>query len=162
MITLTILSGSLTVAIALWLLAMRLDPRFRLYLALFIPLAVAWPFGVYQYGSSLLGYAVEASLPHGFRLVYAYADDKAQTIYALLVTPGEIAPRLYAITANYEKNKKQFAQAQAASGRGVPMSGTPKKGAKPGQAKATGMSDDGDFIFYQLPPTGVPNKETGQ
>lgn len=162
MIILVILSGTLTAALALWLLVMRTDPRFRLYLAVFIPLAFAWPFAVYEYGSSLLGYSILAPLPADFQLLYARADDKAHTIYALLVAPGEPAPRLYAITANYEKNKQQLAQVQAAKNRGMPMAGTPKKGAKPGQAKATGISDEGDFIFYQLPPTGIPNKETGQ
>ncbi|OIN06102.1 hypothetical protein BFS86_19550 [Shewanella algae] len=161
MITLTILSGVLTSSLALWLLVLRVDPRYRLYLAVFIPLAFAWPFAVYQYGGSLLGYSIAARIPADFRLVFAYADDKIHTVYALIVEPGASVPRLYAITDNYEQNKKQFAQAQAAKGRGIPVSGTPKKGAKPGKAKVAGVGDDGDFIFYQLPPTGVPDKDAG-
>lgn len=112
MITLTILSGVLTSSLALWLLVLRVDPRYRLYLAVFIPLAFAWPFAVYQYGGSLLGYSIAARIPADFRLVFAYADDKIHTVYALIVEPGASVPRLYAITDNYEQNKKQFARSR--------------------------------------------------
>lgn len=92
MITLTILSGVLTSSLALWLLVLRVDPRYRLYLAVFIPLAFAWPFAVYQYGGSLLGYSIAARIPADFRLVFAYADDKIHTVYALIVEPGASVP----------------------------------------------------------------------
>lgn len=145
MIYLTILTGIPAVVIGAWLL-IETAGRNRLWLALAIPVLVAWPIGSYAYSASFLGYATEDQLSGEFQLISSFSDDEAKAVFALVRPPGK-APRLYKIQGAYEQNRKKFAEAQAQADKGVPMAGR------------RGVGSEGDFIFYQLPPANLPPKD---
>ena len=151
MILLPLLAGIPTIILAIWLLTeMARSGRARLWLALAIPCLLAWPIGLYAYSSTFLGYPTTARIDREFTLISSFADDKRQSVFALVRLQGDPLPRLYEITGSYEKNKKGFGQAQANADKGVQMAGRPKR---------TGIQDDGEMVLYQLPPSGVPAKD---
>jgi len=124
--------------------------RSRFWLAIAIPVLLAWPVGLWWYSSSFLGYPTAERIDQEFTLISSFADGKRQSVFALIRLQGDPLPRLYEITGSYEKNKKGFGQAQANADRGIQMAGRPKR---------TGIQDDGDFVLYQLPPQGLPAKD---
>lgn len=145
MIYLTILTGIPAVVIGAWLL-IETASRNRFWLALAIPVLVAWPIGSYAYSASFLGYATEDQLSGEFQLISSFADDESKAVFALVRIQGQ-APRLYKVTASYEQNRKKFAEAQAQADKGVPMVGR------------RGVKSEGDFVFYRLPPQNLPSKD---
>lgn len=150
MIGLTIFAGLLVAIVGAWLLVeLHRSGRGTRWLVLVIPLLMAWPIAIHFYGTSLLGYATAEGLDDEFVLIHAYADDQHKAVYALVRTKDETDPRLYIITKDYEQARKAFAQAQTAVAKGVPIAGR--------QLRA-GLGDAGAFLFYQLPPAGVPTK----
>lgn len=150
MILLTLVSGLLVAIVGGWLLVEAIrQGRRRIWLALAIPFLLAWPLGLYAYGNGLLGYATASALTGDFNLVSSFANEQEKAIYALVIPKGTTRPRLYIITDNYEKNRKTFGSAQARADKGMPMAGH-----KPG----VGEGDEGAFVFYALPPQGVPLK----
>ena len=146
MTTLTIL---ITLAVAvptLWLLV-QTGAKAR-WLAIAIPLLLAAPIGLYAYGTSLLGYAVATSPTGQWELLYARVDDANRQVLALVQPPaGE--PRLYTMTRNFEQKRRQFGQAQARVASGVAVGGRPGSG-----------DADGEFVLYDLPPAGLPQKDS--
>ena len=84
-----------------------------------------------------------------FRSIHAYADEQHKAVYALVRAKGEKDPRLYVITKDFEQARKAFAAAQTSVAKGLPVAGR--------QLRA-GLQDQGAFVFYQLPPAGVPSK----
>lgn len=149
MIGLTLLAGIPVAVLGLWLLAETVrSGRSRWWLALALPVLLAWPIGTYAYGSRLLGYATPDELAGEFALIHAFADEQQQAVYAL-VRVGTAEPRLFKITSGYEKARKAFAAAQVQVGKGVPIAG---------KMRRAGIADEGDFVLYVLPPSGVPDK----
>jgi len=148
MITLTILAGLLVAVIGGWMLVEIQQGRRARWLALALPVLLAWPIGLHAYGSRLLGYATAEPLTDEFELIASYADEQAHVVYATVRLKGEQAPRLYAVTGEFESQRKSFASAQAQIGKGMPMRGQ----------KRQGLRDDGEYVFYELPPSGVPEK----
>lgn len=146
MIGLTIFAGLLVAVVGAWLLVETGSRKWWLWLA--IPTLVAWPVTIYEYGSSLLGYATDAPLPAEFQLVSSYADEKRKTVFALVKPKGDDVARFYAVTGDFESNRKSFAKAQGDVAKGVPTAGR----SRPGQ------SSEGEFVFYRLPPVGLPEK----
>jgi len=150
MIALTILAGLLVAVVGAWLLVeTHRAGRTTRWLTLVIPTLFAWPLAIQFYGSSLLGYATAEPLSQDFTLLHAYADEAHRTVYALVQAKGESDPRLYVITKNYEEARKAFAAAQTAVAKGLPVAGRQLR---------NGLSDDGTFVFYQLPRAGLPEK----
>lgn len=147
--TLTIATGLPVAVLGLWLLAETVrSGRSRWWLALALPVLLAWPVGTYVYGSRLLGYATPDEIRGEFALIHAFADEQQHAVYALVrINGGE--PRLYKITSGYERARKTFAAAQVQVGKGVPMTG---------KMRRAGIADDGEFVFYVLPPSGLPDK----
>lgn len=136
MITLTIAATLAALVPLIWLL---LETSRSRWLAFAIPALVAAPIGFYAYGTSLLGYATPSGLPKEWSLVHAAVDDEARTVWLLARVPGA-APRLYAVTENFEEARKKAGQAQAALDKGMPVRG-----------RASGVGN-GEFVFYVLPP----------
>ncbi len=149
MTILTILGGLLVTILGLWAIiaAHRTKSRTAALLVVAIPMMLAVPFGLYHYGTSLLGYAVVEE-PQEFALLHAYADDKRRVIVALVRLKGHDAPRLYEVTGNYDENRKSFGAASGRAAKGVPVGGR----------KRIGLKNDGSFEFYVLPAAGLPNK----
>jgi len=142
MIALTILAGLLVALVGSWLLVeTHRAGRTTHWLTLVIPTLFAWPLAIQIYGSS--------PLSEDFTLLHAYADEAHRTVYALVQAKGESDPRLYVITRNYEDARKAFAAAQIAVAKGLPVAGRQLR---------NGLNDEGSFVFYQLPRTGVPEK----
>lgn len=150
MIGLTILAGLLVALLGAWLLVeTHRAGRRSWWLALAIPALMAWPVAIHLYGATLLGYATAEPLGDAFVLVHAYADEQRKAVYALVRAKGESAPRLYIVTGNYEQARKAFGAAETAVAKGLPIAGK--------QLRA-GLGDEGAFVFYQLPPAGLPQK----
>lgn len=152
MIHLALLGGILSVCTSACLITEALrDGRRRLLFALAVPVLFAWPFLIYTLGEDLLGYATDAPLPANFILVHAYTDDSIKAVYALVRIDGEMAPRLYRVSGNFDSNRKSFAKAQLDVSRGHPVSGR----------RGDNSHDDnaGTYVFYETPPENIPPKE---
>ena len=148
MITLTILAGIVVMIIGGWLIVER--TRFGRLAWFAIPILLAWPLATYVYGSSTLGYPTVDAPPDGFALVSVIDDPAHRSLYILVRLPGDVTPRLYSIEAT-EANRKAFAGAQSQIAKGVPVAVKRKL--------RNGLIDDGDYVFYQLPPSGLPSKD---
>lgn len=147
MLGLTILAGLLVAVVGVWLIVE--SARIRNVLWLVIPALLAWPCAIHFYGASLLGYATADRLPDDFVLISSYADESHKAIFATVRLKDETEPRLYAVTGDFEANRKSFAKAQGDVGKGLPIAGKQKR---------TGLQNDGEFVFYRLPPAGLPDK----
>jgi len=148
---LTILAGLLVAVVGCWLIVeSHRSHQARQWLFGAIPVLLAWPVAIHFYGSSLLGYATPDQLGNGFILLHAFADDKRQAVFATVRLKGEEEPRLYVVTSNFDKARKAFAQAQLQVDKGLPVVGDLRQGAQ---------KDDGVFVFYNLPPAGLPEKD---
>lgn len=149
MIGLALLAGLPIVVMAAWLLIERYrSGTADTWIAISIMVLVTWPVLVYQFGQTLTGYATDAPLPAEFQLVSSYADEKRKVVFALVKPKGEDIARFYAVTGDFEQNRKSFAKAQGDVGKGVPTAGKSRPG----------LSSEGEFVFYQLPPQGLPDK----
>lgn len=146
MIALSLFAGLLVAVIGGWLLTER--SRYPRLIWCAVPMLLAWPIGIYWYGGTLLGYATDAPLPAEFQLVSSYADEKRKIIFALVKPKGEETARFYAVTGDFEANRKSFAKAQGDVAKGVPVAGKSRPG----------LQNGGAFVFYQLPPAGLPDK----
>lgn len=140
MLALTVAATLAVLAPLAWLLV---ETSRRRWLVFAIPALVALPLAFYAYGSSLLGYAV-ASTPAGeFDVVHASVEQ--DNVLLLVRTPT--GARFHVVPAT-EKARKQAGAAQAALEKGLPVKG--RKGA-PGAD-----NNDGELVFYVLPPTASP------
>lgn len=149
MIMPTILAGLLVIALATWILVEAVTSR-RSVLALAIPFLLACPFGLYIYTGTLLGRAQLGQPPaNGCKLIFSYADDSARAVYALMYADGEQEPRFYKVTADFEKNRKAFADAEQAVLDGNVIGCSPPAGAD---------AEGGTVEFYKLPPVNLPQK----
>lgn len=146
MISLTITAGLLVAVISCWLLTER--SRYPRLIWCAVPVLLAWPVCIFWYGGTLLGYATYDHLPDDFQLVSSYADESRKAIFATVRLKGETEPRLYAVTGDFEANRKSFAKAQGDVGKGLPIAGKSRPG----------VSEGGEFQFYVLPPAGIPDK----
>jgi hypothetical protein len=139
MLTLTVAATLSVLAPLSWLL---IESTRRRWLAFAIPALVALPLGFYSYGQSLLGYAI-AGLPQGeVEVIYAAADEASRRVHVLIATPN--GPRLHSGPLT-EQSRKQAGAAQAALERGLPVRG-----------RAGGDANEGEFVFYVLPPMAQP------
>ncbi|WP_100961114.1 hypothetical protein [Bosea sp. FBZP-16] len=141
MLTLTVAATLAVLAPLAWLLV---ETSRRRWLAFAIPALVALPLAFYAYGSSLLGYAV-ATAPKGeFDVVHASVDEARGMVLLLIATPD--GARLHTIPAT-EQARKQAGSAQAALEKGLPVRGRAGTGAD---------QNEGDLVFYVLPPMAQP------
>ena len=139
MLTLTVAATLAVLAPLAWLL---IESTRRRWLVWAVPILVALPLGFYSYGTTLLGYAV-AGLPSGeVEVIYAAADEANRQVHVLIATPT--GPRLHSGPLT-EESRKQAGAAQAALEKGLPVKG-----------RAGGDSNDGEFVFYVLPPMAQP------
>lgn len=140
MLALTVAATLAVLAPLAWLLV---ETSRRRWLVFAIPALVALPLTFYAYGSSLLGYAV-ASPPAGeFDVIHASVE--GDRVLLLVTTPA--GTRFHVVPAT-EETRKQAGSAQAALEKGLPVKG--RKGA-PGSD-----NNDGELVFYVLPPTAAP------
>ncbi|MGY6249726.1 hypothetical protein ACXIUS_19565 [Bosea thiooxidans] len=140
MLALTVAATLAVLAPLAWLLV---ETSRRKWLAFAIPALVALPLAFYAYGSSLLGYAV-ANAPRGeFDVVHASVE--GDRVLLLVTTPD--GTRFHAVPAT-EASRKAAGEAQANLEKGLPVKG--RKGA-PGAD-----NNDGELVFYVLPPTAAP------
>lgn len=139
MLALTVAATLAVLAPLAWLLV---ETSRRKWLAFAIPALVALPLAFYAYGSSLLGYAV-ADVPRGeFDVVHASVE--GDRVLLLVTTPS--GARLHTIPAT-EEARKQAGSAQAALEKGLPVKGRAGTGSD---------NNDGELVFYVLPPTAAP------
>lgn len=144
MLTLTVAATLAVLAPLAWLL---IESTRRRWLAFAIPALVALPLGFYSYGRSLLGYAV-AGLPTGeVEVIYAAADEASRRVHVLISTPTGLRLHSGPLT---EESRKQAGAAQAALEKGLPVRGKPARGGSD--------SNDGEFVFYVLPPMAQPKE----
>lgn len=140
MLALTVAATLAVLAPLAWLLVETSRKR---WLAFAIPALVALPLAFYAYGSSLLGYAV-ADAPKGeFDVVHASVEQ--DSVLLLVRTPT--GARLHTIPAT-EASRKAAGAAQAALEKGLPVRG--RRGASGSD------NNDGELVFYVLPPTAAP------
>lgn len=141
MLALTVAATLAVLAPLAWLLV---ETSRRKWLAFAIPALVALPLAFYSYGTTLLGYAV-AGLPSGeVEVIYAAADEANRQVHVLIATPT--GPRLHSGPLT-EESRKQAGAAQAALEKGLPVRGRPGSGSD---------NNDGEFVFYVLPPMAQP------
>ena len=140
MLALTVAATLAVLAPLAWLLV---ETSRRRWLIVAVPFLVALPLAFYAYGSSLLGYAVQGMPTQEFDVVHASVDDN--NVLLLVRTPT--GARLHVVPAT-EQARKQAGSAQAALEKGLPVKG--RRGA-PGAD-----NNDGELVFYVLPPTAAP------
>ena len=139
MLALTVAATLAVLAPLAWLLV---ETSRRRWLFVAVPALVALPLAFYAYGSSLLGYAV-ADTPKGeFDVVHASVE--GDRVLLLIATPD--GARLHTIPAT-EKARKQAGSAQAALEKGLPVKGRAGTGAD---------QNEGELVFYVLPPMAQP------
>lgn len=140
MLALTVAATLAVLAPLAWLLV---ETSRRRWLFVAVPALVALPLAFYAYGSSLLGYAV-ADAPKGeFDVVHASVEQDN----VLLLVRGAGGIRLHQTPAT-EASRKAAGEAQANLEKGLPVKG--RRGA-PGAD-----NNDGELVFYVLPPTAAP------
>lgn len=142
MLALTVAATLAVLAPLAWLLV---ETTRRRWLFVAVPFLVALPLAFYSYGSGLLGYAV-ANAPQGeFDVVHADVDEARRLVHILVVTPD--GPRLHSAPLT-EQARKQAGAAQAALEKGLAVRG---------RGTASGSdNNDGELVFYVLPPTAAP------
>lgn len=137
MLALTVAATLAVLAPLAWLLV---ETSRRRWLFVAVPFLVALPLAFYSYGSGLLGYAV-ASAPQGeFELVHASVEQ--DTVLLLVTTPA--GTRFHVVPAT-EETRKAAGEAQANLEKGLPVRG-----------RAGADNNDGELVFYVLPPTAAP------
>lgn len=140
MLALTVAATLAVLAPLAWLLV---ETSRRRWLFIAVPFLVALPLGFYSYGQSLLGYAV-ANAPRGeFDVVHASVEQ--DNVLLLVRTPT--GARLHTIPAT-EASRKAAGQAQANLEKGLPVKGR--------RARGGSDNNDGELVFYVLPPTAAP------
>lgn len=139
MLALTVAATLAVLAPLAWLLV---ETSRRRWLAFAIPALVALPLAFYAYGSSLLGYAV-ADAPKGeFDVVHASVE--GDRVLLLVRTPT--GARLHVVPAT-EQARKAAGDAQANLEKGLPVKGRAGTGSD---------NNDGELVFYVLPPSAAP------
>ncbi len=139
MLALTVAATLAVLAPLAWLLV---ETSRRRWLFVAVPFLVALPLLFYHHGQSLLGYAV-ANAPQGeFDVVHASVEQDD----VLLLVRGDGGVRLHRVPAT-EASRKAAGEAQANLEKGLPVRGRKGSGAD---------QNDGELVFYVLPPTAAP------
>lgn len=139
MLALTVAATLAVLAPLAWLLV---ETSRRRWLFVAVPFLVALPLAFYSYGSGLLGYAVAAAPTGEFDVVHASVD--GDRVLLLVTTPT--GTRFHVVPAT-EKARKAAGEAQANLEKGLPVRGRKGSGAD---------QNDGELVFYVLPPTAAP------
>lgn len=140
MLTLTVAATLAVLAPLAWLLV---ETSRRRWLAFAIPALVALPLAFYAYGSSLLGYAAQTAPAGDFDVVHASVEGNR----VLLLVTTAAGTRFHVVPAT-EQARKQAGSAQAALEKGLPVKGR--------RARGGADNNDGELVFYVLPPTAAP------
>lgn len=140
MLALTVAATLAVLAPVVWVLIETSRCR---WLFVAVPFLVAMPLAFYAYGSSLLGYAVSDAPTGEFDVVHASVE--GDRVLLLVTTPT--GTRFHVVPAT-EQARKAAGEAQANLEKGLPVKG--RRGV-PG-----GDDNDGELVFYVLPPVAQP------
>ena len=131
-------------------------PKNYLFKSLLIPAMILVAISTWYTYNAILGYGTEFKPAQEVVYHSHVADKKAGKIYVLLTTFGEDAPRLH-IYPWSEELEKQLKGADGQNKAGALVVGKLKQNFSPAQTLP--LSDEEQWLFYEMPPNEFMPKE---